>query len=344
MDGYALVAADTVGASVDRPKRLTLTGDVFTGEAPGRSIASGTCMAVGTGAPLPEGADAVVMVEHTRRTGPDIEIRAPVPPGQNIGRRGADLRAGESLLERGQVLSPARVGALAAAGVTAIEAFAMPTVAVLSTGNEITPPGRPLPPGHVYDVNRFTVGAVVERHGGIAIPMSAAGDTLDELTAALDRALMCDAIVFSGGSSVGARDLMSDALRARGEVIFHGIAVKPGKPTLLGRIGATVVFGMPGNPTSCLSNAYMLLVPFLRATARLPPWQPRTVHAPLGRAIRSTAGRHQFYTVRVEDGQVLPAFKSSGDITSMANADGYIEIPATLAGLEAGTVVKVTMF
>jgi molybdenum cofactor synthesis domain-containing protein len=301
-------------------------------------------MAIGTGAPLPQGADAVVMVEHTRRVGQEIEIRAPLSAGQNIGRRGADLRAGEALLERGQLLSPARVGALAAAGLTTVEAFARPTVAVLSTGNEITPPGSPLPAGHVYDVNRFTVGAVVERHGGIATPMSAAGDTLGQLIAALDRALTCDAIVFSGGSSVGERDLMLDALLARGEVIFHGIAVKPGKPTLLGRIGTTIVFGMPGNPTSCLSNAYMLLVPFLRTMARLPAWQPRTVSAPLGRAIRSTAGRHQFYTVRLEGGQVFPAFKSSGDITSMANADGYIEISAEHDGIEAGVVVTVTMF
>jgi molybdenum cofactor synthesis domain-containing protein len=185
-----------------------------------------------------------------------------------------------------------------------VDVFARPTVAVLSTGNEITAPGLPLPPGHVYDVNRFTVGAVVARHGGVAVPMTAAGDSVRELTAALDRAAAHDIIVFSGGSSVGARDLMLDALRARGEIVFHGIAVRPGKPTLFGRIGETAVFGMPGNPTSCLSNAYMLLVPFLRAAARLPAWAPLTVTAPLARRIASATGRHQFYTVRIEDGQV----------------------------------------
>jgi molybdopterin molybdotransferase len=143
---------------------------------------------------------------------------------------------------------------------------------------------------------------------------------------------------------VGERDLMLDALARTGTVIFHGIAVKPGKPTLFGRIGRTAVFGMPGNPTSCLSNAYMLLVPFLRATARLPPWTPRRVRLPLGRRIVSPAGRHQFYTVRIEDGQAMPAFKGSGDITSLAEAEGYLEIPANTDTVEAGTEVEVCFF
>jgi molybdopterin biosynthesis enzyme len=151
-------------------------------------------------------------------------------------------------------------------------------------------------------------------------------------------------IVFSGGSSVGERDLILDVLQQRGEVLFHGIAVKPGKPTAFGRIGATPVLGMPGYPTSCLSNAYMLLVPFLRKIARLPDWRPTTVSLPLARRIVSTTGRHQFYTVRAVDGRAEPAFKASGDITSMANADGYIEIPAQTDIVEAGTVVTVKLF
>ena len=150
--------------------------------------------------------------------------------------------------------------------------------------------------------------------------------------------------MFSGGSSVGERDLVVDLVAARGEMIFHGIAVKPGKPTAFAIVDGTPFFGMPGNPTSCLSNAYILLVPFLRATARLPLYAPQTVRAPLGRRIVSPAGRHQFYTVRLADGAAYPAFKGSGDITSLSQADGYIEIPADQSTVEEGTVVEVTLF
>lgn len=344
MDGYAVIAADLLDASKERPATLQLIGEVYTGDVPTIRLRRGTCIAIGTGAPLPDGADSVVMVEQTSREGDQVRLMGPATAGQNIGRRGADLAAGATVVSADQVLSPARIGCLAAVGIASVEVFVKPTVALLSTGNEITAPGQPLPHGHVYDVNRYTVGALVERHGGTGVPMAAAGDSVEALTGALDRAAECDVVVFSGGSSVGERDLMLDALEARGEVLFHGIAVKPGKPTLFGRIGTTAVFGMPGNPTSCLSNAYMLLVPFVRQVARLPPWQPMTIAAPLARRITSTAGRHQFYTVRVQDGQVHPAFKSSGDITSMADADGFIEIPADLDGLDAGTIVVATLF
>ena len=151
-------------------------------------------------------------------------------------------------------------------------------------------------------------------------------------------------MVFSGGSSVGERDLIVDAIAARGEMIFHGIAVKPGKPTAFALVNGTPFFGMPGNPTSCLSNAYILLVPFLRALARLPPHTPRTMRVRLGRRIVSVAGRHQFYTVRVNTGAAFPAFKGSGDITSLSHADGYIEIAADQSTVEEGVMVDVTLF
>jgi molybdopterin biosynthesis enzyme len=151
-------------------------------------------------------------------------------------------------------------------------------------------------------------------------------------------------VVFSGGSSVGERDLVMDAIAARGEMIFHGIAVRPGKPTAFALVGGTPFFGMPGNPTSCLSNAYILLVPYLRAIARLPVHAPRIVRVPLGRRIVSAVNRHQFYTVRLRDGAAYPAFKGSGDITSLSEADGYIEIPADQSTVEEGVDVTVTLF
>ena len=347
MDGYAVVAADTFGAGTQAVRTLTCVDRVFTGQVPARGIASGECVEIATGAPMPAGADAVVMVEETDRDRTDpnlIRIMTPVYPRQNVGRRGADITSGQTVVSREQVLNPSRIGALAATGVTAVEVFARPSIAILSTGNEIVPPGQPLGPGQIYDVNRFTLEAIIGRHGGTTAILPIAADTVEELSDALSGARVHDVVVFSGGSSVGERDLILDVLRRHGDVLFHGVAVKPGKPTIFGRIDATPVFGMPGYPTSCLSNAYMMLVPFVRKMARLPRWEPATVDAPLARRIVSTTGRHQFYTVRLVDGRAEPAFKASGDITSMAHADGYIEIPAQTDVVEAGTVVTVKLF
>jgi molybdopterin molybdotransferase len=169
-------------------------------------------------------------------------------------------------------------------------------------------------------------------------------DTLEDLSRAVDECLTDDVLVFSGGSSVGTRDLMLDVVRAKGEVLFHGIAVKPGKPTAFGRIAGKLTFGMPGYPTSCLTNAYVLLVPVLRRMARLPDQSIRVERLPLASRVNSTPNRHQFYTVRVEDGRAMPAFKASGDITSMSQADGYIEIDADTTVVEAGTLVEVKFF
>jgi len=348
MDGYAVIAADVAGATPSAPVRLRLLDRIYTGEMSAVTIERGSCAEIATGAPMPAGADAVVMVEETARSadGQEIEIRAAAAAGQHIGRRGADIAAGDRVVAAGDLLTPSRVGAVAAVGHGEIELFAKPRVAILSTGNEVVEPGAALAPGQIFDVNRFTLGAIVSAHGGIPEPRRAAQDTVGALIDALDACATADLIVFSGGSSVGERDLVIDAIAARGEMIFHGIAVRPGKPTAFALIGAqrTPFFGMPGNPTSCLSNAYILLVPFLRAIARLPPHAAQTVRAPLGRRIASAVNRHQFYTVRLRDGVAFPAFKGSGDITSLSQADGYIEIPADQSVVEEGASVTVTLF
>ena len=344
MDGYAVVAADTFGAGTHSPKTVTCVDRVFTGQVPARGIGAGECIEIATGAPMPAGADAVVMVEETERTGDEVRVLTPVYPKQHVGRRGADLSSGQTVVQAGAVLNPSRVGALAATGISDVEVIARPWVSILSTGNEIAEPGQPLAPGQIYDINRFSLEAIVRRHGGVSVVLPIAADSVDELSAALDAALVHDVVVFSGGSSVGDRDLILDVLHRRGTVHFHGIAVKPGKPTVFGSIDGKPVFGMPGYPTSCLSNAYMLLVPFLRKMAGLPAWAPHSIDAPLTRRIVSTTGRHQFYTVRLVDGSAEPAFKASGDITSMAHADGYIEIPAQTDVVEAGTIVTVKLF
>ena len=345
MDGYAVVAEDTFGAGRDDPARLRCIETVHTGQVASRAVSRGECIEIATGAPLPQGADAVVMVEETEKTaGGDVKVFTPVYPRQHVGRRAADIAAGQPLLARGTVLNPSRIGALAATGVLEVDVFERPRVAILSTGNEIVEPGQPLGPAQIYDINRFTLAAIIGAHGGVPVNGATAPDSLPELIAAIEAAAAEDIIVFSGGSSVGERDLIRDALQQAGEVVFHGIAVKPGKPTVFGRIGRRPVFGMPGYPTSCLSNAYLLLVPLLRRIARLTDHRPHTVRMPLSRRIVSTTGRHQFYTVRIVDGAAVPAFKASGDITSMAHADGYIEIPAQTDILEAGEIVDVRFF
>ena len=344
MDGYAVRASDVTGASREQPKVLQSLGQLFTGQVTERVIGAGECLEIATGAPMPPGADAVVIVEDTDSAGPAIRVFASVTPGQNIGRRGADIQAGQLVLAEGTVLSPSRVGALAALGLTTVDVFGQPSVALLSTGNEIVEPGQPLAAGEIYDVNKYTVAGVVTEHGSVPVFVRTATDTLEDLSRAVDECLAHDVLVFSGGSSVGERDLILDVIGGRGRVLFHGISVKPGKPTAFGIIDGKPVFGLPGYPTSCLTNAYVLLAPALRKMARLPPAMLRRVTVPLGARIASVAGRHQFYTVRIENGLAMPAFKASGDITSMSQADGYIEIPLETNVVDQGTPVAVTLF
>jgi len=346
MDGFAVRAEDTFGAGRHDPRTLEIVGKILTGQIPTRSIAAAQCVEIATGAPMPAGADAVVMVEETEHIAGTNQVRifTPVYPRQNVGRRGADIEAGQRTLKAGEQLTPGRLGALAAIGAPDIEVFAKPEVAILSTGNEIAAPGQPLEPGQVYDINRYTLSSIVGAHGGVPVSLPSTADTIDALTAALDRALAHDVVVFSGGSSVGEHDLIMDLIMRRGDIVFHGVAVKPGKPTLFGRIDGKPVLGMPGYPTSCLSNGYMLLMPMLRKIARLPEFRPQIARVPLSRRIVSTTGRHQFYTVRLVDGEAQPAFKASGDITSMALADGYLEIPAHVDIVEAGELVDVKLF
>ena len=345
MDGYAVVAESTFGASRMNPRMLQCIESVHTGSVPSRALEPGQCTQIATGAPMPDGADGVVMVEETdRRAADQVAIFTPVYPSQHVGRRAADITTGAELLQPGDLLTPSRIGAIAALGIAEIAVYARPHVAILSTGNEIVAPGQPLGPGQIYDINRFTLGAVIRKHGGVPIPCPTTADNLNKLSDAVDASLDHDILVFSGGSSVGERDLTVDVIRRKGKILFHGIAVKPGKPTVFGTIGATPVLGMPGYPTSCLSNAYMLLVPLLRRVARLPPHQYRTVSVPASQRFVSTTGRHQFYTVRVVDGLAVPAFKASGDITSMSQADGYIEILAETDLVEKGETVVVKLF
>lgn len=349
MDGYAVIAEDTFGAGNFNPVRLTLLEVIHAADIAEREVTRGTCIQVATGSPIPTGADAVVQVEDTELEGDPghaekVKIYKPVYPRQNVSPQGEDIRAGREVLSAGTRLDPSKIGVLAALGITQVPVFAKPTVAVIPSGNEIVTPGDPLEPGKIYDINSYTLAALIQETGGIPRLFPIMKDTLEDVRRTLCEALACDLTVLSGGSSVGERDVMVEAVESLGEVKFHGIAVKPGKPTLCGVIQGKLVLGMPGYPTSCLTNGYGLLVPVLWKLARLP--EPRTsgVQLPMSRRYASTVGRHQYLPVRVEGGEVVPAFKESGAITSMADAEGYIEIPANVDLVEKGEPVLVKFF
>jgi molybdenum cofactor synthesis domain-containing protein len=344
MDGYAVRAAATFSAGKHHPVALRRIETLYADSVPTRTVAKGACVEVATGATLPKGANAVVMVEDTEREGDVVRVYSPVHPGENVSRRGEDIRKGERVVRSGELLTPARIGAVAAVGAKDVPVYAKPQVAVLTTGDEVIAPGERIRPGLVYDINAHTMAAVILGCGAEPIMLGRVRDTIEALKGAIRRAAAYDLVVFSGGSSVGEKDMVIDALEEMGEVRFHGVAVKPGKPTVLGVVGGKAVLGMPGYPTSCLSNCYMMLAPMLRAMARLPPEVERTVEAPLSKRLVSSVGRVEFHTVRLENGMAVPAYKESGAITSMAHADGYIEIPANVDLVEKGERVRVVLF
>ena len=344
MDGYAVRAADIEGASIGRPVTLRLSGAVYAGHVVTMEVGPGECMGIATGAPLPPGADAIVIVEDTSREGDLVSVRQPASRRQHIGRAGSDLVAGELAMPAGTVLTPARIGVAAALGLDALEVFTRPGVAILSTGDEIVAPGGTPGPAQIFDSNTSALAAAVRLHGGAPVIAPRTGDDPTALEAAFAQCLAHDLVLFSGGTSVGERDYLLDIIASRGEVHFEGLLLKPGKPTVFATVAGTPVFGMPGNPVSCLTNMYLLVAPLLRRMARLPPAITRRVQAGLRDQVRSPAGRHQIYPVRLERNEAIPVFKGSGEITSLAHADGYFEIEADLEVVEAGTVVEVTLF
>lgn len=344
MDGYAVIAKDTFPARKLQPVELELIDVVEAGEVSSKEVVRGTCIQVATGALLPKGADAVVMFEDTEIKGKVVKVYEPVYPGANVTSQGADIKKGTTLLDVGTFLSPSKIGVLAAIGRKKVKVFIKPEIAIIPSGNEIVDVGSPLVEGKLFDVNSYTLSALVEENGCIPQIFPIMKDEIDDIKTTLSQALSCHLIVITGGSSVGERDLIAQALSNLGTILFHGIAVKPGKPTVAALAEGKLIIGMPGYPTSCLTNGYAILVPLLRKLARLPPKEERIVKAPLGRRVTSTIGRHQFLPVKIVNGEVIPVFKESGAITSMSDADGYIEIPAPVDFLEKGEEVEVKLF
>ena len=344
MDGYAVKAKDTFGAGQFKPKVFKIIGELHAGEIPAKKIKSGECVQISTGAVMPEGADAVMMVEDTEREGNEVKFFKSITPGSNVGKMGGDIKEGSIILKAGILLDAGKVGVLASQGLSRVKVFQKPKIAVIPTGEEVVPAGKKLQPGQLYDINSHTISALVSASGGVPVNIAIAGDKPEELRATIKEALQSDIVVLSGGSSVGERDLLVDVIDMWGEILFHGVQVKPGKPTIFAIIEGKPLMGMPGYPTSCLINSYLFLVPSIRKMAHLPPRTGDTVKAKLSRRVPGSTGRRQFLTVKLVGDEAVSVFKESGAITSIAEADGYIEIPENIDMLEKGDIVTVTLF
>ncbi|HEY95302.1 MAG TPA: molybdopterin molybdotransferase MoeA [Dehalococcoidia bacterium] len=344
MDGYAVIAEDTRGASDANPVVLEMIAVIHAGDSPDVAISSGKCTQIATGAIMPEGANAVVKVEETSITGSTVSIYKEIAPLTDVGMKGEDIKAGETVLSSGAYLDAGKIGVLASQGLEKVKVYIKPRVAVMPSGEEVVEPGKELKPGQLYDINSYTILSVVNENGGIPVRPGIIGDTVEDIRAKLTKALeISDFLVFSGGSSAGEKDLLSSVVAEMGVIVFHGVEIKPGKPTMFAIINDKPVFGMPGHPASSLVNSYLFLAPALRKMARLPEKRPQTVKAKMSKTTAGAKDRPQFMTVKIEGDEVVPVFTVSGAIMSIARADGYFKIEKN--GLvEKGEEVTVTLF
>jgi len=354
VDGFAVRAADTAGASDAAPKRLMLNAEVIAcGVAPAVEVMPGTATAIATGGVIPRGADAVAMIEHTELVEDDlpaIALRRGVASGQFVSFAGSDIARGETLLRWGARIGSREIGMLAACGFAAIEVVRRPRVAVLSTGDELVEPGRPLRPGGVYDSNGAVIAAAIVEAGGEAVPFGAFPDEESALELAMRSALQsCDMVVLSGGTSKGVGDLSHRIVSRLGPpgILVHGVALKPGKPLCLAAIGDKPLIVLPGFPTSAIFTFHAFVAPIIRARAALAPEAARTVQARVPVRIASELGREEFVLVSLvagNDGPIaLPIGKGSGAVTAFSQADGFLAIDALASALDADTAAKVTL-
>jgi molybdopterin molybdotransferase len=353
MDGFAVRAADSYGASEGLPAYLNICGEVPMGRAASLEVRAGEAARVHTGGMLPGGADAVVMVENTQALDERlIEVVRAVAVGENVIPVGEDVRAGDLLFPRGHRLRPQDLGGLAGVGITCVPVVARPRVAILATGDEVVSADGPVAPGQVRDINSYTIAALTRRAGGEPVPAGIAPDDASELrrmaAAALEQA---DILIISAGSSVSTRDMTAAVIGELGRpgVLVHGVAIHPGKPTILAMAGGKPVFGLPGNPVSTMVAFELFVTPTLsRLLGCEQSPGSRVVQARLARNVASHSGREDFVPARLEtrDGLLWaePVFGKSNLIYTMAHADGMLHVPLDLAGLYAGDQVMVRLF
>jgi putative molybdopterin biosynthesis protein len=355
VDGFALRSADTSGATDDSPRTLQLNPEILTpGIVPATDVAAGFATIVATGGMIPRGADAVVMVEQTdaqERAGRVVvDVYRTVSPGAFIATAGGDIAQGETVLRTGQRLTSRELGCLAAIGLAEVSVWRKPTVGIFSTGDELVAPGVPRRLGGVYDSNSTIFAAAVEEAGGLPVPLGVACDNQQEIAALLERAMQCDLVLLSGGTSKGAGDLAYRAVSKLADpgIVVHGVALKPGKPLCLAVTGGKPVVILPGFPTSAIFTFHEFVAPVIRALAGLPPARPETVRATLPARISSGRGRTEYVMVslvRSLDGTLVayPTSKGSGSVTAFGQADGFFAVGSQTEAVAAGTQVNVTL-
>jgi putative molybdopterin biosynthesis protein len=352
MDGYAVLAEDTFGADDDNPKRLKIVGRCEAGQPISVSMKSGEAVEVSTGAPVPRGCNAVVMVEYTRTADSEIEVFRPVVPGDNIAAAGSDIMAGELVLRKGERITPRETGVLAALGMETIKVFSKPRVAIMSTGNELIPPGAPLTYGKIYDINSTAIAASVLECGGEPVNLGVAPDDPATMTNKLREALTkADMVLTSGSTSAGVGDLVYRIIDNLGKpgVLVHGISVKPGKPALVAVVEGKPLIGLPGYPTSALMIFHALVAPVLRTMSGSAQPHITVIGARLAHKMTSAKGRRELLPVhltRATTGEYLayPTTEGSGAISSFSLSDGFIDIPDRIEFLEEGEPVRVDLF
>jgi len=353
VDGYAVKAEDTFDAEENKPTKLKVCGTVNAGEMPKIIVKHGTAVEIVTGAPLPKGADAVVMLEDTDRKDEDIHVQSSVARDENVMKAGADIKNGETVLKKGQLLSSREIGVLAAVGLAKIKVHVLPRVAVLSTGAEITEPGKKLPPARIYDINAYSLSTAVQESGGKPVYLGVFPDNITEMQKALQKALVsADAVVTSGGVSVGPKDIMPKTLDSLGKpgVIICGIAIKPGKPATVASINGKPVFSLPGHPASALLVFHLLARPLVQGMAGRKVDRLLEVKALAATRMFSAKGRRTFITVKLKfekAGRLIAEpvpTGLSGAITTLAKADGFVEIPENQEFIDENDEVVVQLF
>jgi molybdopterin molybdotransferase len=352
MDGYAVQARDTFGASAALPVYLTCVGVVAMGAEPTFTIGSGQAAEIYTGGMLPPGADAVVMLERTQPiSAAEIEVLSPVAPGENVVQVGEDVAQGGPILPAGHRLRPQDIGGLLAVGVLSVDVAARPRLAILSSGDELVPPHVTPLPGQVRDINSYTLAALAEAAGALPHMLGIARDKADELAARARHGLdSADMLVLTAGSSHSSRDLTRQVIEGLGNpgILQHGLAVKPGKPTLIAACEGKPVIGLPGNPASALLVARQLILPILARMQGQVARPAPSVRATLSASVASATGREDSIPVSLltRDGTLIaaPVFGKSNLIYTLVNADGVVEIPLNSGGLSAGAEVEVFLF